>query len=55
MLLATTLIFVFLLAGYSFACGFEIGNRMKIDCITPRNIVNPRFRLVYKNPRRQSR
>lgn len=55
MQLALTLLVVFLLAGYSFAFGFETGNRMKIDCITPRNIINPRFRLIYKNPRKPHR
>ena len=53
MLLATTLLFVFLLAGYSFALGYEVGNRMKIEGKTPLNIIKPRFRVIYRNPGKQ--
>ncbi len=53
--LAMTLLVVFLLVLYSFAIGYEVGNRIKIDSITPRNTINPRFRLIYKNPRSPDR
>ena len=48
--LAMTLIIVFLLAGYSFAFGYEVGSRVKTRSITPRSITNPGFRVVYRNP-----
>lgn len=55
MQLAMLLLLVFLLTGYSFACGFELGHRWRIDAITPRNIINPGFRLIDKNPHRPIR
>jgi len=55
MQLAMTLVVVFMLILYAFATGFEVGIRTRIDQRTPRNIINPRFRLIYKNPRKQSR
>ena len=49
--LAFTLIAIFFLVFSGFALGFEVGIRTRIDQRTPWNIIKPRFRLIYKNPK----
>lgn len=43
--------FVFLLAGYSFVFGCEFGYRIYRKSIISYRVIEPRFRVIYRNPK----
>ena len=54
MYLAFTLFVVFMLSATSFMLGYDVASKMQVDSIAPRTVITPKFRLIYKNPRRKS-
>ena len=44
-------VLVFLLTAYSFAFGCEFGYKQYQKEIAPRYVIEPRFRVVWRNPR----
>jgi hypothetical protein len=53
--LTITFMVIFFLAFYSFAFGWELGYRQYIAWIAPRRIIEPRFRVVWRNPKTSPR